>query len=145
MASVNKVILIGHLGGDPELRYTPAGSAVANFNVATNETWKDKDGNKQVRTEWHRIVVWNKLAEIAGEYFKKGSQVYVEGRLTTRSWQDKDGVKRYITEVVAQSCLLMGRKADGGGSREPIEAPPLPDESAAGPPPRTVGEEDLPF
>jgi single-strand DNA-binding protein len=144
MASLNKVMLIGHLGGDPELRYTPAGSAVATFSLATNETWKDKDGNKQERTEWHRIVVWSKLAEIAGEYFKKGSQLYVEGRLTTRSWQDKEGVKRYMTEVVAQTCLMMGRKADGSGGREPVEAPPPPDESMAGPPARS-GEEDLPF
>lgn len=142
--SINKVILIGNLGADPELRYTPAGSALATFSVATSESWKDKDGNTQEKTEWHRVVVWNKLAEIAGEYLKKGSQVYVEGRLTTRSWQDKDGVKRYMTEVVGLSFLMLGRKADGSGGREAAEPPPPPDESPAGPPMRS-GEEDLPF
>lgn len=141
---VNKVILVGNLGADPELRYTPAGSPVATFNVATSETWKDKDGNAQERTEWHRIVVWNKLAEVAGEYLKKGSQVYLEGRLTTRNWQDKDGVKRYTTEIVAQTFLMLGRKAEGGAGREPAEAPPEPDEAAAGPSSK-VTEEDLPF
>ncbi len=140
---VNKVILVGNLGGDPELRYTPAGTAVATFSVATSESWKDKDGNAQERTEWHRIVVWSKLAEIAGEYLKKGSQVYLEGRITTRSWQDKDGVKKYMTEVVAQNFLMLGRKADGSGSRESAEPPPPPDESMAGP--ARTGEEDLPF
>jgi single-strand DNA-binding protein len=142
---INKVILVGNLGGDPELRYTPAGSAVATFSVATSESWKDKDGNTQEKTEWHRIVTWNKLAEIAGEYLKKGAQVYVEGRLTTRNWTDKDGVKKYMTEVVAQNFMMLGRKADGAGAREAAEPPPLPDESAAGPPPRAAGEEDLPF
>lgn len=145
MASVNKVMLIGNLGGDPELRYTPAGSALATFSLATNEVWKDKDGNNQERTEWHRIVTWNKLAENVGEYLKKGSQAYVEGRLTTRNWQDKDGVKRYTTEIVAQTVKFLDRKGEGGGAgRRAAEPPPPPDESAAGPPPRT-GEEDLPF
>ena len=141
---INKVILVGNLGADPELRYTPAGSAVATFNIATSESWKDKDGNPVERTEWHRIVVWSKLAEVAGEYLKKGSQIYVEGRLTTRNWQDKDGVKRYTTEVVAQNFLMLGRKADGGGGREAAEQPAPTEDSAAAPPPRG-GEEDLPF
>ena len=92
--SVNKVILVGNLGQDPELRYTPSGAAVTNFSIATNEVWKDKDGNQQDRTEWHRVVLWTRLAEIAGEYLKKGSKVYIEGRLQTRSWEDKEGVKK---------------------------------------------------
>ena len=97
--SVNKVILVGNLGQEPELQHPPSGAAVTTLSLATHEVWKDKDGNKQQRTEWHRVVLWRKLAEIAGEYLKKGSQVYVEGRLQTRSWEDKDGNKRYTTEV----------------------------------------------
>ncbi len=109
-ASVNKVILIGNLGADPELKYTPNGAAVANLSLATIDTWKDNDGNKQERTEWHRVIVWKKLAEIAAEYLKKGSKVYFEGRLQTRSWEDKDGVKRYTTEVVADNMVMLGQK-----------------------------------
>lgn len=119
--SVNKVILVGHLGRDPEVRYTPQGTAVATLNVATNERFKDKDGNWQDRTEWHRVVAWQRLAEIAGEYLKKGSQLYVEGRLQTRSWDDKSsGEKKYSTEVVANDLVLLGgRQASeevGGGT-----------------------------
>ncbi|MCH7679936.1 single-stranded DNA-binding protein [candidate division KSB1 bacterium] len=109
-ASVNKVILIGNLGADPELKYTPNGAAVANLSLATIDTWKDNDGNKQERTEWHRVIVWKKLAEITAEYLKKGSKVYFEGRLQTRSWEDKDGVKRYTTEVVADNMVMLGQK-----------------------------------
>lgn len=141
---VNKVILVGNLGADPELRYTPSGSPVATFNIATNEAWKDKDGNVQEKTQWHRIVAWNKLAEVAGEYLKKGSQVYLEGRLQTSSWQDKDGSKRYKTEVVAQTFLMLGRKADAAGGREPVEPPAYPEEEP-GPPPAKANDEDLPF
>ena len=108
MASVNKVILIGNLGSDPEVKYTPSGAAVANFNIATNESWTGKDGKKEERTEWHRIVVWNKLAELCGEYLSKGRTVYIEGRLQTREWNDKDGNKRYTTEVVAQTLQFLG-------------------------------------
>ncbi|MBW2585265.1 MAG: single-stranded DNA-binding protein, partial [Deltaproteobacteria bacterium] len=98
MAGINKVILIGNLGGDPEVRYTPSGDAVANFNIATSEEWKDKDtGEKKVRTEWHRIVAWRRLGEICGEYLSKGRQVYVEGRIQTNAWEDKEGNKRYTT------------------------------------------------
>lgn len=140
---VNKVILVGNLGADPELRYTPAGSPVATFNVATSDTWKDKDGNVQERTEWHRVVAWNKLAEVAGEYLKKGSQVYVEGRLRTQSWQDKDGSKRFKTEIVAQTFMMLGRKADGAPGHEPVEVPPPHAEEE--PPSGKVNEEDLPF
>ena len=119
MASVNKVILIGNLGKDPELRYTPGGSAVVNFPIATNERWKDKDGNPQERTEWHNIVLWGRLAEIANDYLKKGSPVYIEGRLQTRSWDDRDGNKRYTTEIVGTQMQMLGRAEGGGGGRMP--------------------------
>lgn len=109
MASVNKVILIGNLGKDPELRYTPNGTAVGNFNIATNEVWTDKSGEKQTRTEWHRIVTWAKLAEICGEFLTKGKQVYIEGSIQTRSWDDKEGNKRTTTEIRAQRVVMLGR------------------------------------
>ncbi|MCH8980768.1 single-stranded DNA-binding protein [candidate division KSB1 bacterium] len=146
--SVNKVILIGNLGSDPELKYTPSGAAVTNFNVATNEVWNDKDGNKQERTEWHRVVLWRKLAEIAGEYLKKGSKVYLEGRLQTRSWEDKDGVKRYTTEVVADNMTMLDAKSEDGGSSSGVSSAPPPSESPPGesPPAADSGaEDDLPF
>lgn len=117
MSSVNKVILIGNLGNDPEVRYTQGGSAVANFNMATNEVWNNKEGNREERTEWHRIVCWGRTAELVGEYLSKGRTVYVEGRLQTRDWEDKEGNKRYTTEVVAQSVkFLGGRGGDQGAS-----------------------------
>src|SRR3978361_1881549 len=118
MASVNKVILIGNLGADPEVRYMPSGDAVANLRIATTENWKDKAGEKQEKTEWHRVAFFGKLAEIAGEYLKKGSQVYVEGRLQTRKWQDKDGAEKYTTEIVADRMQMLGsRGGSGGGDR----------------------------
>jgi single-strand DNA-binding protein len=138
---LNKVMLIGHLGGDPEMKYTPGGQAVATFNVATNEVYKDKEGNQQERTEWHRIVAWARLAEVAAEYLKKGQQVYVEGRLQTRSWNDKDGNKRYTTEIVANTFQFLGRKGDGGGGSAP-DIPPPSDDLA---PPPSGDKEDLPF
>jgi single-strand DNA-binding protein len=116
MASVNKVILIGNLGKDPETRYMPNGDAVTNITVATTETWKDKNGEKQEKTEWHRITFYRKLAEIAGEYLKKGAPVYVEGRLETRKWTDKAGVERYTTDVIASDMKMLGKK-DGGSSQ----------------------------
>jgi single-strand DNA-binding protein len=112
---VNKVILIGNLGADPEVRFTPGGQAVANFRIATSDTWTDKNGQKQERTEWHRIVVWGKLAELCGEYLKKGRQCYVEGRLQTREWTDKEGRKNYTTEVVANGVTFLGGR-DGAGA-----------------------------
>jgi len=119
MASVNKVILIGNLGRDPETRYMPDGGAVTNVSIATTESWKDKNGEKQEKTEWHRIAFFGKLAEIAGEYLKKGSQVYVEGRLQTRKWQDKDGQDKYTTEIIADRMQMLGsRQGMGGGDRE---------------------------
>lgn len=111
MASINKVILIGNLGKDPEIRYMPNGDAVANITLATTETWKDKTGEKQERTEWHRVTFYRRLAEIAGEYLKKGRSVYVEGRLETRKWTDKNGVDRYTTEVIASEMKMLGSKS----------------------------------
>ena len=114
--SVNKVILLGNLGKDPEVKYTPQGTPVAKFSLATNERYKDKDGNWQDRTEWHNIVVWQRLAEIAGEYLKKGGKVYIEGRLQTRSWDDKTtNQKKYMTEVVASDLVLLGGRGEGAG------------------------------
>lgn len=114
MASVNKVILIGNLGRDPEVKYTPSGTAVANFSVATSDSYMDKDGNKQEKTEWINAVVWGKQAELCGQYLSKGRQVYIEGRLQTRSYDDKEGNKRYVTEVVAQRVQFLGGKSQGG-------------------------------
>src|SRR6201984_1577743 len=113
--SVNKVILIGNLGKDPEVKYTPQGTPVAKLAVSTNESYKDKDGQWQERTEWHNVVLWQRLAEIAGEYLKKGGKVYIEGRLQTRSWDDKtSGQKKYMTEIVANDLVLLGSRGEGG-------------------------------
>jgi single-strand DNA-binding protein len=114
MASVNKVILVGNLGRDPEVRYMPSGDAIANLSVATTETWKDKNGEKQEATEWHRVVFFGKQAEICGQYLKKGSQIYVEGSLRTRKWQDKDGQDRYTTEIRGERMQMLGGRAGGG-------------------------------
>ena len=119
MSSVNKVILIGNLGRDPEVRYTPNGAAVCNLGIATTRAWKDKtSGEKQEETEWHRVVLFDRLAEVAGEYLKKGRPVYIEGRLRTRKWTDKDGVERYTTEIYAESLVMLGGRDDGGGRRD---------------------------
>ena len=125
MASINKVILIGNLGADPETRYLPSGDAVTNIRIATTENWKDKSGDKQEHTEWHRISFFGRLAEVAGEYLKKGSPVYVEGRIRTRKWQDKEGQDRYSTEIVADRMQLLGGRGGGSESssvREPATA-----------------------
>ncbi|WP_225072760.1 single-stranded DNA-binding protein [Desulfuromonas sp. CSMB_57] len=127
--SVNKVILVGNLGKDPELRYTASGTAVANFSLATTERYKDREGQTQEKTEWHNIVAWRQLAEICGKYLQKGKQVYIEGRIQTRSYDDKDGNKRYITEIVADQMQMLGRVGDensGGGAprREPRQERP---------------------
>jgi single-strand DNA-binding protein len=119
MASVNKVIIVGNLGKDPEVRYMPSGSAICNITVATSRQWKDKaSGDKQEETEWHRIVFFERMAEIAGEFLKKGRPVYVEGRLRTRKWTDKDGVERYSTEIVATDMQLLGSREGMGGGEE---------------------------
>ena len=121
MASVNKVILVGNLGRDPETRYTTGGDAVTNIRVATTDTWKDKNGEKQERTEWHTVVFFGRQAEIAGEYLKKGKQVYIEGRLQTRKWQDKEGQDRYTTEIVADRMQMLGSRE---GSNAAVAAEP---------------------
>jgi single-strand DNA-binding protein len=115
MASVNKVILLGNLGRDPETRYTTGGDAVTNLRIATSEQWKDKAGEKQERTEWHTVVLFGRQAEVAGEYLKKGRSVYIEGRMQTRKWTDKEGVEKYSTEVVADRMQLIGGRSEGGG------------------------------
>jgi single-strand DNA-binding protein len=139
MASVNKVILVGNLGGDPEVRYTPSGKAVASFSLATKEQWTGKDGEKTERTEWHKIVAWARLGEICGEYLRKGSQVYVEGRLQTRSWEDKEGNKRYTTEIVAQNMQMLGSAAGKGGMAKSTEER-FPTEE-----PVSIPDDDIPF
>ncbi|MFL6581745.1 MAG: single-stranded DNA-binding protein [Burkholderiales bacterium] len=121
MASVNKVILIGNLGRDPEVRYMPSGDAVANITIATTETWKDKGGEKQEQTEWHRVAMFGKTAEIAGEYLKKGSQVYIEGKLQTRKWTDKEGQERYTTEIRADRMQMLGSRSGGSERMPPVE------------------------
>jgi len=153
MASVNKVILIGNLGADPETRYLPSGDAVTNLRLATTDVWKDKSGEKQEHTEWHRISFFGKLAEIAGEYLKKGSPVYVEGRIRTRKWQDKEGQDRYSTEIVADRMQLLGGRGTGAESaaREPAAASGGGDAKAK--PPKKGGggggfdemDDDIPF
>ena len=112
MASVNKVILVGNLGRDPEVRYMASGEAVCNFSIATTDTWKDKNGQKQERTEWHNIVMWGKNAEIAEKYIRKGAQLYIEGKLRTRVWEDKNQIKRYTTEIYVDTFDFLGRRAD---------------------------------
>ena len=136
--SLNKVMLIGNLGKDPELKYTPSGVAVATFSMATSEQWKDQDGNAQERTEWHNIVAWRKLAEIVGEYLKKGKKVYIEGKLQTRNYE-KDGVKRYVTEIVADQLIML----DGAGQRNGSGV--SSEESAPSIPADAPKEDDLPF
>lgn len=118
MASVNKVILVGNLGKDPELRYMANGEAVANFSIATTDSWKDKEGKKQERTEWHNIVIYRKLAEIAGDYLKKGRTVYIEGRLQTRKWQTKEGQDRYTTEIIADQMQMLGGREDANNHQQ---------------------------
>ncbi len=147
MASLNKVMLIGNLGDDPEVRYTASGQAVATIRLATNERWTDKAGTSQERTEWHRVVVWGKQAEQCKEYLSKGRQIFVDGRLQTRDWTDKEGNKRYTTEIVARRVLFLGgRGVDGGGRRTAGGGFPAAEQSddfagneSAG------GDEDIPF
>ncbi|HUL43165.1 MAG TPA: single-stranded DNA-binding protein [Bacteroidota bacterium] len=136
--SLNRVQLIGNLGKDPELSYTASGVAVAKFSIATGERWKDQDGNVQERTEWHNIVVWRKLAEVCGQYLKKGSRIYLEGRLQTRSWDDKNtGVKRYTTEIVGDDMIMLDSR--GSAPAAVADAEPVENE------PADQGKEDLPF
>ena len=149
MASVNKVILIGNLGRDPETRYMPEGGAITNISIATTEKWKDKTGDMQEKTEWHRVAFFGKLAEIAGEYLKKGSQVYVEGRLQTRKWQDKDGQEKYTTEIIAERMQMLGARSGAGEPRSaPAESKAAEPKSAAAKKPAGKFddmEDDIPF
>ena len=124
---VNKVILIGNLGADPEVRYSQSGTAIASFRIATTEVWKKQDGSKEEQTEWHRIVAFGRLAEICGEYLAKGSKVYIEGRLQTRKWQDKDGQDRYTTEIVAREMKMLTSRGAGGESGQGMGEPPFPE------------------
>lgn len=140
MSSLNRAMLIGNLGADPELKYTQAGKAVCDLRVATTDRWNDKNGQKQERTEWHRIVVWDKLAENCSKFLTKGRQVFVEGRIQTRKWQDKEGKDRYTTEIQAQTVTFLGSK-DGGSRSEREEAPP-PSNGSSSPP---LSDDDVPF
>lgn len=142
MSSVNKVILIGNVGKDPDVKFTPGGQAVANFTIACNEQWKDKAGAKQERVEWVRIVAWGKLAELCGQYLQKGRQVYIEGKMQTREWTDKENVKKWTTEVVAKEVTFLGKgegRAETGGAPAPAEDA-APASSGSAP-----GEDDIPF
>ena len=145
---VNKVILIGNLGSDPEVKYTPSGAPVVNVNLATNESWTDRSGERQERTEWHRLVIWRKLAEIVGQYLKKGSKIYVEGRLETRSWDDdQSGQKRYTTEVVVNDLQMLDSRGDFAESGSPPAAQESVSMGGGYTPPQgdSSEEDDLPF
>ncbi len=147
--SVNKVILIGNLGQDPELKYTTSGQPVVKINLATNERWKDKNGDFQERTEWHHLVIWAKLAETASKYLNKGSSVYIEGRLQTSSWEDKEGKKQFRTEVIVQEMVMLGGRGAGQGAARAASAPAsesgMPEPEFSAPSASGVEEEDLPF
>jgi len=141
---INKVIIVGNLGNDPETRYMPSGSAVTNLTVATNESWKDKQtGEQKERTEWHKVAMFNRLAEIAAEYLRKGSQVYIEGKLRTRKWQDKEGKDRWTTEVIADEMQMLGGRGGGGGSAS-MNQDPGPASAPAQPGPDDF-DDDIPF
>lgn len=138
--SINKVILIGNLGKDPEVKYTPSGTPVAKITLATNERFKDKSGEWQDRTEWHNIVLWQRLAEIAGEYLKKGGKVYIEGRLQTRHWDDKEGVKHSTVEIVANEMMMLGERREANNPAPAGEEPVASEESEG-----QSGEDEFPF
>jgi len=146
MGSVNKVILVGNLGRDAEMRYTPGGAAVATLNLATTEVWNDKAGQKQEKTEWHRIVLWGKMAESLKDYLIKGKQIYVEGRLQTRQWDDKEGVKRYTTEIRSDRIVLLGGGGGGGGARpQRSGSGSTASEDPMGEPVSELTDDDIPF
>ncbi|MFQ3334389.1 MAG: single-strand DNA-binding protein [Woeseiaceae bacterium] len=144
---VNKVILVGTLGADPDTRYTPSNAAVTNLSIATNESWKDKQsGEQKEKTEWHRVVMFNRLAEIATEYLRKGSQVYIEGKIQTRKWEDKEGKDRWTTEIVANEMQMLGSRSSGGNSApSPIEGSPSNTTSAPKPQGSDDFDDDIPF
>jgi single-strand DNA-binding protein len=143
MSGVNKAIIVGNLGSDPELRHTQGGTPVANFRVATNEVYKNRDGERTERTEWHRVVAFGRLAEICGQYLKKGKQVYLEGRIQTRDWDDKDGNKRYTTEIVASQMVMLGRAGDAPFTVD-ADAQQSPPDDVQGAP-AGADDDDLPF
>ena len=145
MGSVNKVILVGNLGRDAELRYTPGGAAVATLSLATTETWNDKEGQRQEKTEWHRVVLWGKQAESLQEYLTKGKQIYVEGRLQTRQWDDKDGNKRYTTEIKADRITLLGGGAGRAGGGSGMERGGGAGGGMDEPPVEPITDDDIPF
>jgi len=146
MSGINKVIIVGRLGQDPEIRYTPNGQAVANFSVATSEVWLDKqNGEKQERTEWHRIVVWGKLAELCRDYLKKGKQVYLEGKLQTRSWNDKSDQKRYSTEIIAQSIQFLDSMTKNETNFKVPDSQTNPDNNVNMHDDTFINDEDIPF
>ena len=152
MASLNKVIIIGNLGRDPESRYMPSGEQVTSISVATTESWKDKSGNKQEQTEWHRISFFGKLAEIAGQYLKKGSQVYVEGRIRTRKYTDREGIERYATEIIGDTMQMLGSKQDGStqpaGTKQQAQRNSYAEAKQTGRrynPPANDPDDDIPF
>lgn len=145
MAGVNKVMLIGNLGADPEVRSLESGVKVATINIATSETFKDKSGERQTHTEWHRVVLWRGLAEVAENYLKKGSQVYIEGRLRTRSYEDQDGKTRYVTEIEGRELTMLGRRENEGGSIPPPSAPSSAETSKSDSSESTEDKDDLPF
>ncbi len=142
---INKVILIGNLGSDPEMRYTTTGTAVATLGVATSRSWKDKEGNKQEETEWHRVIVWAQSAEFCSNYLKKGSKVYIEGRLQTRKWQDQSGNDKYTTEIVANTVQNLSPRGSEGGGEGGYQEPPLPPEPFDGGAGGSGTGEDVPF
>ncbi len=144
---VNKVILVGNLGNEPETKYMPSGSAVTNISVATNESWKDKETGERVdRTEWHRVAMFNRLAEIAGEYLHKGSQVYIEGRIRTRKWQDKEGQDRYTTEIIADQMQMLGGRGQASDMPDNFEKRPAPAaRQSTAPRPEPEFDDDIPF
>ena len=143
--SVNKVVLVGHLGGDPETRFTASGAAVANFNLATNESWRDANSEIQDKTEWHRCVMFGKSAELGGDLLKKGQLVYVEGKLQTRNWEDKDGVKRYTTEVLCEMFTMLGRKMDNEGGAQQAASQASNDSNNSSSDSNDDDDDDLPF
>jgi single-strand DNA-binding protein len=147
MSGVNKVILIGNLGADPDLRHTPSGTAVSNLRLATTEVFTTREGEKNKRTEWHRVVAFGRLAEICNQYLKKGRQVYIEGRLQTREWEDKNGDKRYTTEIVATNMTMLGGRGEGGGYAAEEAQSEAPADTADAPAPANAADEDsdLPF
>lgn len=145
MSSLNKAMIIGRLGNDPDMRYLPSGEAVANLSIATSETWKDKDGNKKESTEWHRVSFFGKIAEVCGQYLKKGGLVYVEGKIQTRKWQDKEGQDRYTTEIRGERMQMLSGRAEGAGNNSEPKEPPKSGNSGGGQGGFNDFEDDIPF